>query len=65
MNIPSAIRALAVSVAPLGAAAAGRHPWKEGTGEYDGERVWLQARVLHFPKLNVTVWFDGSELVGS
>jgi hypothetical protein len=37
--------------------------WKEGTGEYDVERVWWQARVLHFPKLNVTVWFDGSELV--
>jgi hypothetical protein len=22
------------------------------------------ARQLHFPKLNVTVWFDGSEMVG-
>ncbi|RUU27758.1 hypothetical protein [Mesorhizobium sp. M6A.T.Ce.TU.016.01.1.1] len=39
-------------------------PWKEGTGELDIERIWWTARVLHFAKLNVSCWFDGSDLVG-
>jgi hypothetical protein len=39
-------------------------PWKEGPGEYDIERVWWAARVLHFAKLNVSCWFDGSDIVG-
>lgn len=38
--------------------------WATGTGGYEIERVWWQARVLHFPKLNVSCWFDGSDLVG-
>ncbi|RJT28119.1 hypothetical protein D3227_35070 [Mesorhizobium waimense] len=38
--------------------------WAEGVGEYEIERTWWQARVLHFPKLNVSVWFDGSQMVG-
>jgi hypothetical protein len=28
------------------------------------DTVWWQAKELHFPKLNVTCWFNGSELVG-
>ncbi|RWB14335.1 MAG: hypothetical protein EOQ40_30330 [Mesorhizobium sp.] len=39
-------------------------PWKEGNGEVDIDRVWWAARCLHFPKLNVSVWFDGSDMVG-
>ena len=38
-------------------------PWAKGQGESDIERVWWAARVLHFAKLNVSCWFDGSELV--
>ncbi|WP_172370963.1 hypothetical protein [Mesorhizobium sp. NZP2234] len=38
--------------------------WAEGAGEYEIERTWWQAKVLHFAKLNVTVWFDGSQMVG-
>lgn len=38
-------------------------PWKV-SGVAEIGRVWWQAKELHFPKLNVTVWFDGSELVG-
>lgn len=38
--------------------------WAEGVGEYEIERIWWQAKALHFPKLNVSVWFDGSEMVG-
>lgn len=38
--------------------------WAEGIGEYEIERTWWQAKVLHFPKLNVSVWFDGSDMVG-
>lgn len=38
-------------------------PWKSaGAGEI--ETVWWQSKQIHFPKLNVTCWFDGSELVG-
>lgn len=37
--------------------------WAEGVGEYEIERTWWRAKVLHFPKLNVSVWFDGSERV--
>ncbi|WP_095087613.1 hypothetical protein [Mesorhizobium sophorae] len=37
--------------------------WAEGAGEHDIERTWWQAKALHFPKLNVSVWFDGSEMV--
>lgn len=28
-------------------------PWAKGPGDYDIEKVWWAARVLHFPKLNV------------
>ncbi len=39
--------------------------WQSGsTGEHEIEKVWWAARVLHFPKLNVSCWFDGSDLVG-
>jgi hypothetical protein len=40
-------------------------PWKHGgNGAYQIEAIWWAARVLHFPKLNVSCWFDGSDLVG-
>ncbi len=39
-------------------------PWAKGPGDYDIEKVWWAARALHFPKLNVSCWFDGSDLVG-
>ncbi|RWL16571.1 MAG: hypothetical protein EOR57_27940 [Mesorhizobium sp.] len=39
-------------------------PWKEGAGEADIEKIWWAARCLHFAKLNVSCWFDGSDLVG-
>ena len=39
-------------------------PWAKGSGDHDIEKVWWAARVLHFPKLNVSTWFDGSEIVG-
>jgi hypothetical protein len=39
-------------------------PWKAGSGEAEIDKVWWAARVLHFPKLNVSCWFDGSDLVG-
>ncbi|RAZ90175.1 hypothetical protein DPM33_15210 [Mesorhizobium hawassense] len=39
-------------------------PWRDGTGEVDIDKVWWAARCLHFPKLNSSAWFDGSELVG-
>ncbi|AZO25000.1 hypothetical protein EJ070_32950 [Mesorhizobium sp. M1E.F.Ca.ET.045.02.1.1] len=39
-------------------------PWKEGNGEADIDKVWWAARCPHFPKLNVSVWFDGSDMVG-
>jgi len=39
-------------------------PSKEGPGQSDIEKVWWAARVLHFAKLNVSCWFDGSDLVG-
>ncbi|TPJ46848.1 hypothetical protein [Mesorhizobium sp. B2-7-1] len=39
-------------------------PWAKGQGDHDIERVWWMARVLHFPQLNVSCWFDGSEMVG-
>lgn len=38
--------------------------WADGTGAYTIEETWWQSKMLHFPKLNVTCWFDGSELVG-
>ncbi|MEO3385118.1 hypothetical protein [Mesorhizobium sp. CAU 1741] len=38
-------------------------PWRDGPVT-EITRVWWQAKELHFPKLNVTVWFDGSDLVG-
>ncbi|WP_192252601.1 hypothetical protein [Mesorhizobium caraganae] len=38
--------------------------WAEGAGEYEIDRTWWQAKVLHFPKLNVSVWFDGWQMVG-
>ncbi|TSE07573.1 hypothetical protein C1D09_018755 [Mesorhizobium intechi] len=40
-------------------------PWKyDGDGEARIEKVWWAARALHFAKLNVSCWFDGSDLVG-
>lgn len=39
-------------------------PWKAGSVDCQIDRVWWAARVLHFPKLNVSCWFDGSDLVG-
>jgi hypothetical protein len=39
-------------------------PWAKGTGERKIEHVWHEARPLHFPKDNATVYFDGSDLVG-
>ncbi|WP_164755128.1 hypothetical protein, partial [Mesorhizobium sp. M7A.F.Ca.CA.001.12.2.1] len=33
-------------------------------GEHDIEKILWMARVLHFPKLNSSAWFDGSELDG-
>lgn len=39
-------------------------PWVEGSGEIPIDKVWWAARVLHFAKLNVSCWFDGSDLVG-
>lgn len=38
-------------------------PWRAGSAA-KVSLVWWQAKELHFPKLNVTVWFDGSDLVG-
>lgn len=43
--------------------AKGWTPWKP-SGVAEIGRVWWQAKELHFPKLNITVWFDGSALVG-
>jgi len=39
-------------------------PGAKGLGDHDIEKVWWAARVLHFPKLNVSTWFEGSEIVG-
>ncbi|MDX8525947.1 hypothetical protein RFM68_15700 [Mesorhizobium sp. MSK_1335] len=36
---------------------------EEGSGEADIGKVWWAARCLHFAKLNVTCWFDSSDLV--
>jgi hypothetical protein len=38
--------------------------WAEGPVDLEIDRVWWAARVLHFAKLNVSTWFDGSEIVG-
>lgn len=38
-------------------------PWKESPVDLEIDRVWWAARSLHFAKLNVSCWFDGSELV--
>ncbi|QKC83615.1 hypothetical protein EB232_20250 [Mesorhizobium sp. NZP2077] len=38
-------------------------PWKEGPVDLEIDKVWWAARVLHFAKLNVSCWFDGSDLV--
>lgn len=38
--------------------------WAFGTGAGEIERTWWQSKMLHFAKLNVTCWFDGSQLVG-
>ncbi|RUT87502.1 MULTISPECIES: hypothetical protein [unclassified Mesorhizobium] len=40
-------------------------PWAKGPGDHDIEKIWWAARVLHFPKLNFSTWFDGSEVVGT
>ncbi|MBL8579551.1 MAG: hypothetical protein JNK47_20290 [Mesorhizobium sp.] len=39
-------------------------PWRKGVGDTLIEQAWPVARVLHFPKLNCSAWFDGSEHVG-
>lgn len=40
-------------------------PWRtKGTASAEIELVWWRAKVLHWPKLNVSTWFDGSELCG-
>ena len=39
-------------------------PWADGRGEPTIERTWWQAKALHFPKENVSHWYDGSDLVG-
>ncbi|QKC83955.1 hypothetical protein [Mesorhizobium sp. NZP2077] len=39
-------------------------PWKEGPPDGAIDKIWWAARELHFAKLNVTCWFDGSDLVG-
>lgn len=36
--------------------------WQTGPAKIEG--TWWQARELHFPKENVTHFYDGSELVG-
>lgn len=33
-------------------------------GQIEIESVWCQAKCLHFPKENVSHWYDGSDLVG-
>ncbi|MDX8480446.1 hypothetical protein RFN28_18535 [Mesorhizobium sp. VK24D] len=38
-------------------------PWTSGAPHGRIDDVWWAARVLHFPKLNVSCWFDGSDLV--
>ena len=38
--------------------------WQPGVGEAIIESIWWEARPLHFPKDNVSHWYDGSELVG-
>lgn len=38
--------------------------WADGTGVHEIERTWWASKILHFPKLNTSAWFDGSELVG-
>ena len=40
-------------------------PWERGTGgEFEIDRIWWDARLLHFAKLNCSCAFSGSELVG-
>ncbi|TIW05136.1 MAG: hypothetical protein E5V81_35175 [Mesorhizobium sp.] len=39
-------------------------PWERGPGQVKIEAIWWDARALHFPKLNCSCWFSGSELVG-
>ena len=36
----------------------GWSPWKEGPVDHDIEKVWWAARGLHFPKLNVSTYFE-------
>ncbi|SFP97715.1 hypothetical protein SAMN03159463_05294 [Mesorhizobium sp. NFR06] len=39
--------------------------WERGTGgEFEIDKIWWDARVLHFAKLNCSCAFSGSELVG-
>lgn len=38
-------------------------PWAHGNSECMIEATWWEARELHFPKENVTHFYDGSELV--
>lgn len=37
--------------------------WAKGPGDHDIDKIWWAARCLHFPKLNVSCWFDGSDVV--
>ncbi|UCI17035.1 hypothetical protein FJ970_18045 [Mesorhizobium sp. B2-1-8] len=40
-------------------------PWQfDGDGEAHIDKVWWDARVLHFAQLNVSCHFSGSDLVG-
>ena len=38
-------------------------PWESGAGLAKAAATWWDARELHFPKLNVSVLFSGSDLV--
>lgn len=39
-------------------------PWTTKGSAATISSTWWQAKKLHFPKLNVSVYFDGSDLVG-
>ncbi|MGX9148350.1 hypothetical protein ACWTU9_32935, partial [Mesorhizobium sp. 128a] len=35
--------------------------WKDGAVDVEIKKTWWAARCLHFAKLNVSCWFDGSD----
>lgn len=39
-------------------------PWRTKGGEHEIERVWWAAKRLEFLQENVTLWFEGSDVVG-